>query len=276
MRCFYSENLKEGEIILTGKELAHIFKVNKLKENEKILLTDCQGKTAIAHIQPQQKIFVETITEYNEPTTKVHLFLSTPRKNQLDQIVTQCCEIAVWSINLLITERSIAIPTNEQKIDRLREKVIEGCKQSHNPFAPKIYPPIPLKSGANQIKQRLWSGYFGACIGEKTSPTLIKTHQLHGSFGNINLPLNERQPNSSANHQQQLMDMSRDIAWIVGPEGGFSKVEEEFLVAEGIRPLAIGQTIMRVETAAIVGAAMLGHMSFLCNFNRNLHALQWV
>jgi len=48
-----------------------------------------------------------------------------------------------------------------------------------------------------------------------------------------------------------------DIAWFVGPEGGFSPNEIELMKSNNIMPLKLGTAIMRVETAAIVGSAYL-------------------
>ena len=44
---------------------------------------------------------------------------------------------------------------------------------------------------------------------------------------------------------------------LVGPEGGFTAEEQAAAAAAGFRPCGLGPHILRTETAALVGAAML-------------------
>jgi 16S rRNA (uracil1498-N3)-methyltransferase len=48
----------------------------------------------------------------------------------------------------------------------------------------------------------------------------------------------------------------RDCAVAVGPEGGFTDAEVEAARAAGWRPVGLGPRILRVETAALVLAAL--------------------
>jgi 16S rRNA (uracil1498-N3)-methyltransferase len=42
-----------------------------------------------------------------------------------------------------------------------------------------------------------------------------------------------------------------DVTLLVGPEGGFTEAEIEQAVAAGARPLTLGASILRIETAAV-------------------------
>jgi 16S rRNA (uracil1498-N3)-methyltransferase len=44
---------------------------------------------------------------------------------------------------------------------------------------------------------------------------------------------------------------------VIGPEGDFSPQEVELAVGSGLQQVALGTTILRAETAAVVAAAML-------------------
>jgi len=46
-------------------------------------------------------------------------------------------------------------------------------------------------------------------------------------------------------------------ALLVGPEGGLDPQERRELLAAGWRPLGLGERTLRLETAAVVGAAFL-------------------
>jgi 16S rRNA (uracil1498-N3)-methyltransferase len=47
------------------------------------------------------------------------------------------------------------------------------------------------------------------------------------------------------------------VALAVGPEGGFSPREVSLFMAAGFRPLLMGNTILRTETAALYGTAAI-------------------
>ena len=49
----------------------------------------------------------------------------------------------------------------------------------------------------------------------------------------------------------------RDIAWFIGPEGGFTEAEEKLMRVSGFRGLHFGNWVLRVETAAVCGTAIL-------------------
>jgi 16S rRNA (uracil1498-N3)-methyltransferase len=48
-----------------------------------------------------------------------------------------------------------------------------------------------------------------------------------------------------------------DIAFAVGPEGGWSDAERAALEVHGARPLRLGGRVLRAETAVIVGLTVL-------------------
>ena len=48
-----------------------------------------------------------------------------------------------------------------------------------------------------------------------------------------------------------------EVAWFVGPEGGFTEEETASMIKAGFQGISIGKWIMRVETAAVVGVALL-------------------
>ena len=59
------------------------------------------------------------------------------------------------------------------------------------------------------------------------------------------------------NHEYRLSDALKDVSKtqnimiIIGPEGGFSEKEIEFLRSKEIQFVSLGKTILRAETAAI-------------------------
>ncbi|MBV8892091.1 MAG: RNA methyltransferase, partial [Acidobacteria bacterium] len=50
---------------------------------------------------------------------------------------------------------------------------------------------------------------------------------------------------------------SVDLALAIGPEGGWTRREEEMFRGSGWIPASLGQTILRTETAAIAASAIV-------------------
>ena len=52
----------------------------------------------------------------------------------------------------------------------------------------------------------------------------------------------------------------KDILFVIGPEGGFSKKEEEFLMENGFQATTLGKRVLRVETATIYVASIINYI----------------
>ncbi|MBT6852675.1 MAG: RNA methyltransferase [Opitutae bacterium] len=101
----------------------------------------------------------------------------------------------------------------------------EACKQSGNSWLPTIQKPRPF----DQWLQDLPSGGIRliGCLGAKA----VSVSSL---------------PHSSAT----------DIAFAIGPEGGFSEKEEQYAESTGFIPVRFGPHTLKVETAAICALAV--------------------
>ncbi len=223
MHSFYCQNIPVGGeyIRLEERDEKHLFKTLRGKAGETVELQDGRGVTAMAEIGPDRRLRITVRDVVPEPAVKLHLMVAPPRRNPMEQMLRQCAEVGVWSITPVITERSVAIPTQDAAPERWEAILREGCKQSRNPFVPQLHRPLEFAAAADQCRGR--RAYFGA-------------------------------PYAGGN---SVAAPSADIIWLVGPEGGFSPAEEEKLREAGVLPYQIGQWIMRVETAAVCGAAIL-------------------
>jgi len=231
MRCFYCNKIEIGHIendLFPESEREHLFRVLRAKAGRQIILIDGKGNKAIAHIEHNRSIYVDNIESIAEPAPKLHLFVAPPRKQKMDQMLKQCSEIGAWSITLIDTERGVAKPEKKSLASRMQRHLIEGCKQSGNPFLPAISENlIPLPKALDVIKTYSDAvAFFGAI--SKNDP------------GTISIP-----------------GKTTDILWFVGPEGGFTDTEIHMMEEAGVVPLSLGKWTMRTETAAIIGAYTL-------------------
>ena len=225
MRCFYCKNLNSNYANLCDSEKKHLFSVLRAEKNKEIQLIDGKGGIAEGLIESDKTVSIHSVRQCDPPRIKVHLYVSTPRKQKMDLLLSQCTEVGVWEIHPIFTENSVALPKKETTIDRWRLKLIEACKQSHNPFIPQIHSPITLDKAVGNIAESNIAAFFGSTDFKK----------------------NNKIPSSN----------QPELAWFVGPEGGFSQKETELMINAGFHGISIGKWIMRVETAAVVGTALL-------------------
>lgn len=236
MRCFYCENIEEGEFsvsILERRERDHLFKVLRGRVGDAFNLIDGCGRVAEAELSGKKSIRVDSVALVSGPNVKIHLFVAPPGKQRMDAMLSQCSEVGVWRIATILTERGVSIPKGEGASTRMRSRLIEGCKQSNNPFIPELLAPLPFNDAVALAAENCDLMFYGAPAGEVDNPT------------------------EGGETAEKRSKQSLDIAWFVGPEGGFTDAEMSSLNAAGVIPFNIGNWILRVETAAVVGAALL-------------------
>ncbi len=236
MRCFFCESLKSGRIdadAIGSSERMHLFKVLR-GESRRVLLIDGNGCFAEACVLPGEVLDVGEVKSADPPNTKMHLLVAAPRRNQMDQILRQAAEVGVWSIRVVIAERSVANPDDKNLSRRASPILKEACKQAHNPFMPQMKPPLRLRQLEDEVKA-MGRAFYGSVPPDEEV----------------------KDPEGGMSCELRIPQGIRDICWIVGPEGGFSPEEESSLAGCGATPLCIGRHVMRVETAAIAGCVLL-------------------
>lgn len=226
MRCFFSESLLPEKVFLEKDEETHLFSVLRAKEGARVILIDGRGSFAEAQIEKDKGLRIIKRQNVALPTVQVHLFFAVPQKNKLDILLTQCTEAGVWAFHPIITENSVALPKGDMII-KWGKKIKEACKQSHNPFMPKLNEVITFDKAIQQVLELKYTAFYGNTdLNERTFPKGVKK--------NFN-----------------------QIAWFVGPEGGFSEKEIENTENAGFYSLNLGNWVMRVETAALAGTVLL-------------------
>ena len=233
MRCFFCENITDAgtHVALPDREEQHLFKTLRGRTGDVVMLIDGKGTVATGRVEDGKKLSIIEKSTVAEPEVKIHLFISPPKHNKMDQLLTQCCETGVWSITFVIAEHSVVRPEEGAVPERWNVHLLEGCKQSKNPFLPRLGEVISFPGMIERIRELGIAAYYGSV--EKTE----------SGFRNSGIS---------------------EAAWIVGPEGGFSLVEDECMKSSGFVPLNIGRCIMRVETAAVAGAVILMNCGKKC------------
>ena len=232
---FVNDNeIEDGIIKITGENLKHIKNVLRMKSGEKIFV--CNKQTAESYLTEIESIendlIVCRIIEKNDSTEspiKVTIYQGIPKSDKMEYIIQKAVELGVYRIVPTEMKYCIAkIKDEDKKINRWQAISEAAAKQSKRNIIPKVERMRTFKQLCEEIKE-----YDLVILAYENSE-------------NINLKdiLKEQKK-------------SKNMAIIIGPEGGISQEEAEELTNEGAKSVLIGKRILRTETASIAILSML-------------------
>lgn len=229
-RCYCPETSARDRFTVEGDEAHHLSRVRRIAVGDRIEAFNGLGLAVVAQVTAVGKNSV-TLEPAGPPlpdrTPRLSLTLATavPKGERFDWLVEKAVELGVARLAPILTDRSVVDP-RDAKLDRLRRLGIAAAKQSGRHRLMSIDPP------------RKWSD------------------RLHEPSDTI--PRFLAHPTGRFDRRVPTFLATASSAWLaVGPEGGFTEVEVEAAVATGWTPLDLGPTLLRIETAALVGVARL-------------------
>ena len=231
------ENFHGDEVFIQEDDVKHIYKVLRLKSGDKLNINDCRGKEYLGEIiyitKNEVKVkLLQQIPVNNESFLNISLFQGLPKSSKMDLIVQKSTELGVNEITPIITERVVA--KNEigefKKTDRWKRIALEACKQSKRSIIPEINTPIEFEEMLNDLK----------------------------AVDLIIVPY-EGEENKGIKDIMKELDLSsvKNVAVIIGPEGGFEEKEVYQLSDLGAHIITLGPRILRTETAGFVTVSIL-------------------
>jgi len=152
-------------------------------------------------------------------------------EQKMDLILQKLTELGIKKIIPLKLERSIVRLDNnrvDKKILRWQNICKEASEQSHRNIIPEITRPIDLKQ-------------------------LVKIDY------DIKLVASTKEKEKFINSYLQNNTKYAKIIIVIGPEGGITDNEEDYLNKNGFKSVTLGSRILRVETAAIYVASILNY-----------------
>ena len=212
---------------LDRREEEHLFRILRCRDGETVRLCDGRGVSALAEAA-QRTLIVRERTIHRRDPVRIHLYAAQPKSARLEDVLKPAAEAGAVSITPLLCRYSVA--HRERASERWRKLLIEGCKQSGNPFLPELCPEHSVGEALAEIAAARRKAFFG-------------------KPGGVLWDASDLVPDA---------DGRVELAWLVGPEGGFTPEEERLLEAHGALGIALGPYIMRLETAALAGMVYLG------------------
>jgi 16S rRNA (uracil1498-N3)-methyltransferase len=162
------------------------------------------------------------IRPQNLRTPRLHLIFAPIKKDRMDFMIEKAVELGAVALHPVLTQYTVIRDLNAERVTRQIGEAAEQCERLD---LPALSPLIPLKDFA-----RTWNSSVPVYAAlERYDAPLIGQGTLPAEAGVL-----------------------------IGPEGGWSDDERAFLLTlPFIRPVTLGEQILRSETAAIFGLSLL-------------------
>ena len=225
MITLLTEDLGSEEVVVEGEAYRHLFRARRVPVGAAIRVVDGRGQARWGRVtrvdRSSARIFLGNPAPTHEPSFRLDLLVPTFRPERASWLVEKATEVGVSSIRFV---NSLRAPRSfgEGTIERMRRVAAAAVEQCHRSVLPEI-------TGPHE-----WTE-IGRFSAEAEGRWFLDPQGALGDWGR-----------SGGNG-----------ALLVGPEGGWAPEEREQVLAEGWRPVGLGPRILRIESAALVGAAML-------------------
>lgn len=224
MQRYFVKDKINDTFILTQDDSHHVINVMRMniKDNIEVVYDNKLYICEIIELNTPVKCkIIEEKESIERSIPKVIIVQALVKEQKMDYILQKACELGVYKIIPVNTERSVVkLDNDKKKIDRWNKILKEASEQSKRcdiPILDKIY----------------------------------KFNEL------LNLDFKEKYICSTKENKKLLkstlskININDTIVYVIGPEGGFSPSEEDILIENGYTPVSLGSNVLRAETASL-------------------------
>jgi 16S rRNA (uracil1498-N3)-methyltransferase len=230
VRLFVTSALAEGAAVALSQEQGHYIKnVMRLGEGNAVALFNGRDGEFRARIEKFAKrgaaLLIETLLRPQSAEPDVWLVFAPIKRARIDYLVEKATELGARALVPVMTRHTHIERLN---LDRLRAHAIEAAEQSERLTVPAIDEPRTLDAvlGAWDASRRIM-----LCDESATAPPVAEA---------------------------LAQEHTDSWAVLIGPEGGFAETELDALrKLPFVSPVSLGPRILRADTAALAGLAVL-------------------
>lgn len=215
--------------ILEKNDINHLKNSFRIKEGDIFRAVDGEFEYICKVLTVGKKEITGEILEKNEDrfstTVKIDAGIGILKNDKMDLTIQKLTEIGITKIIPLVTARGVVkLNEKKEKWDLISREAIKQCQ------AVKVM----------EIEETM-----------KLKDIDFSSYDL------IVVPYECEEDKTLRNLLNGLKEQPKKILYIVGPEGGFTTEEIEFLKNQGANIVTLGRRILRAETASIVVGGVL-------------------
>lgn len=224
------ESISSTAISFAEDQSRQIRSVLRLRPGDEVIALDGSGDEIVVRLTAVDRVVVGEAKERRrnqaEPRVSLVLYQGLLKGAKLELVLQKGTEIGIARFVPVVTARSILGEIGAAKGRRYEAILREAAEQSRRGRIPDLATTLTWKDAVHEATR---AGQVVVLWEDETTLHLMET------------PL---QPDRTA-------------SLFVGPEGGLTPEEVDEARAEGAVVATLGHRILRAETAAIVGAALL-------------------
>jgi 16S rRNA (uracil1498-N3)-methyltransferase len=234
--------LSVGQITLDEAQSRHAVDVLRLASGTEVEVFDDAGRVATAELVIEDEVDVSVrVTEINDAASArgaavvpLTIVAAVPKGERADWMVEKLSELGVTEFIPLAAARSVVLPEGRNKRERWARLATESAKQSRRAGVMRIGELTALDAMLQQFKQpdAAAGWYFSTADDARPLASLLAE-----------------------------LEPGRRVIAFIGPEGGWTPDELARFAAGGLTPARLTPTVLRIETAAVAAAAVIGSVA---------------
>ncbi|MCT2295575.1 16S rRNA (uracil(1498)-N(3))-methyltransferase [Brachybacterium muris] len=238
-----------AELTLDGEEGRHAAKVARIGAGEQILLTDADGRQALAEVTAARKeaLDLRLLADPSAPverSPRLALVQALATGGRDEQAVESATELGVDRVVPWQAQRSVAVWRGEKLRKgrtRWENTVRAAVKQCRRPGIPVVDEPVTTGELVEDVHRCTAGGALVLVLHEQESVGLMTLAEELRAMG----------------ERSGTGERAAEIVIIVGPEGGIAEDELSALREAGARSVLLGPEVLRSSTAGQAAIAVL-------------------
>jgi 16S rRNA (uracil1498-N3)-methyltransferase len=228
--CMSETEFVPGTTITLGDAIGRHLRARRVGIGARVALLDGEGHRALGTLirqQPHAAVEVESVS-VSAPLPALHLLVPIADRDRMLLLAEKCGELGATSWRPVLYRRSRSVKPRGEGITfvaRVRARMVGALEQSGGEWLPAVFPDATLPRALDALPN------------EGTRLVLDR--------GGVSLL------SAAASAPRAPVTLA------VGPEGGLEEDERAQLIAAGFHPVRLGGQILRFETAAIAGLALV-------------------
>jgi 16S rRNA (uracil1498-N3)-methyltransferase len=254
--------LAGDEARIEGHAYRHLFRARRIAAGARLRAVDGRGRARWAEVVavgPQAAtLALGHPAPAHEPAVALTLLVAALRRERASWLVEKATELGAAAIRFLASERAPR-EFGGGTLGRLRRvaaAAVEQCHRARLPEVSGVHPwgEVPALLAAAAPAEPTAPETLAAPVG-RTPPTALaapsaSTRWLLDTAPGALTPAAAPFPLAGSGAEPR-------VAILVGPEGGWTDGERAELGTHGCAAVTLGERSLRVETAALAGAALL-------------------
>jgi 16S rRNA (uracil1498-N3)-methyltransferase len=246
---FYIENYDSSSSFITLNEETskHVVQVLRMKTGEQLNLTDGKGNLLTVMITEAHKkscaVTMQAASRKLQAARKITIAISLVKNaSRFEWFLEKATEIGVTEIVPLICER-----TERQyfRYERMKGIIISAMLQSQQTWLPLLNEPVKFEDYIRQTPP-----------SDERREYADDSRTTGATDGGVKMIAHCEEGVKQSVSSFQIKQFS-NCSILIGPEGDFTPAEIELALRNNYKPVTLGETRLRAETAGMVAATLL-------------------